>query len=64
MHKEDSPFPMVNSQGRLECKGLWGASVVRTSMFLPERSSGLSIPNPVMEAGGETSIILEYAGAT
>ena len=24
MHKEDSPFPTVDSQGRLECKGLWG----------------------------------------
>ena len=24
MHEEDSPFPTVNSQGRLECKGIWG----------------------------------------
>ena len=24
MHKQDSPFQMVNAQGRLECKDLWG----------------------------------------
>ena len=24
MHKEDTPFPVANSQGRLECKDLWG----------------------------------------
>ena len=24
MHEKDSPFPIVNSQGRLECKGIWG----------------------------------------
>ena len=24
MHEEDSPFPTINSHGRLECKGIWG----------------------------------------
>jgi serine phosphatase RsbU (regulator of sigma subunit) len=24
MHEEDSQFPTVNSQSRLECKGIWG----------------------------------------
>ena len=24
MHKGDSPFPTVDSQSRLECKGIWG----------------------------------------
>jgi serine phosphatase RsbU (regulator of sigma subunit) len=24
MHPEDSQFPVVNSHGRLECKGIWG----------------------------------------
>jgi len=24
MHEEDSQFPVVNSHGRLECKGIWG----------------------------------------
>ncbi|MFC1829643.1 hypothetical protein ACFL0O_08530 [Thermodesulfobacteriota bacterium] len=24
MHEEDSPFPTVNSNSRLECKGIWG----------------------------------------
>jgi sigma-B regulation protein RsbU (phosphoserine phosphatase) len=24
MHDEDSGFPIVNSHGRLECKGIWG----------------------------------------
>ena len=24
MHKKDSPFPIANSHGRLECKELWG----------------------------------------
>ena len=24
MHEKDSPFPIVDSQGRLECKGIWG----------------------------------------
>jgi hypothetical protein len=24
MHGKDSPFPMVNSHGRLECKEIWG----------------------------------------
>ena len=24
MHEKDSQFPIVNSHGRLECKGIWG----------------------------------------
>jgi hypothetical protein len=24
MHEKDSPFPIANSHGRLECKELWG----------------------------------------
>jgi hypothetical protein len=24
MHEKDSPFPIANSHGRLECKDLWG----------------------------------------
>jgi len=24
MHEKDSQFPIVNSQGRFECKGIWG----------------------------------------
>ena len=24
MHKNDSPFPIVDSHGRLECKEIWG----------------------------------------
>jgi hypothetical protein len=24
IHEEDSPFPIVNSHSRLECKGIWG----------------------------------------
>jgi hypothetical protein len=24
MHEKDSPFPIADSQGRLECKELWG----------------------------------------
>jgi serine phosphatase RsbU (regulator of sigma subunit) len=24
MHTKDSPFPMADAQGRLECKELWG----------------------------------------
>ena len=24
MHENDSQFPIVNSQGRFECKGIWG----------------------------------------
>ena len=24
MHKENLPFPTVNSHSRLECKGIWG----------------------------------------
>lgn len=24
MHKENSPFPIVDSHARLECKGIWG----------------------------------------
>ncbi len=24
MHEKDSPFPIANSHGRLECKEIWG----------------------------------------
>jgi len=24
MHEKESPFPIVNSQGRLECREIWG----------------------------------------
>ena len=24
MHEQESPFPIVNSHGRLECKEIWG----------------------------------------
>ena len=24
MHRQDSPFPIANSHGRLECKEIWG----------------------------------------
>jgi hypothetical protein len=29
MHAKESPFPTVNSQGRLECKGIWGGISTR-----------------------------------
>jgi len=29
MREKDSPFPTANSQGRLECKGIWGGISTR-----------------------------------
>ena len=29
MHEQDSPFPIVNSHGRLECRGIWGGILNR-----------------------------------
>jgi sigma-B regulation protein RsbU (phosphoserine phosphatase) len=29
MHAKDSPFPAVKSQGRLECKEIWGGTSTR-----------------------------------
>ena len=26
MHEKESPFPIANSQGRLECKEIWGGT--------------------------------------
>jgi hypothetical protein len=26
MHEKESPFPIVNSHGRLECKEIWGGT--------------------------------------
>ena len=29
MTEKNSPFPIANSHGRLECKDLWGASAIK-----------------------------------
>ena len=63
MHDKDSPFPIADAHGRLDCKEIWGVFVIKIQRSLPEKSSVLSILSLVVRGVRvETSTILESAG--
>jgi|GEM_PF-3866016 hypothetical protein len=65
MHDKESPFPIADSNGRLECKELWGGIRNRDLEISAGKSSVLSILNPVVKGVRvETSTILESAKVT
>jgi len=62
MHDKDSPFPIADSHGRLECKELWGGIRNRDSEVSAGKVIGSIYSAPC--CGGvrvETSTILEFA---
>ena len=51
MHAKDSPFPMVDAHGRLECKELWGGTRNRDSEVSAGKVIGSICSTPCCEGG-------------
>jgi hypothetical protein len=51
MHDKDSPFPMADAHGRLECKELWGGIRNRDSEVSAGKVSGSMYSTACCEGG-------------
>ena len=65
MHEKDSPFPIANSHGRLECKDLWGGIRNRDIEISAGKVIGSIYSEPCCEGGkGDTITRLAIADVT
>jgi hypothetical protein len=63
MDKNDSPFPIVNADGRLECQEIWGGICNRDSEVSAGKVIGSIYSTPCCD-GSEGGDILAIADVT